>query len=202
VINALSGLSDEFHVLNDVNLRFFKAIHWRERNEYIRTCQIDHIVLGPTGIFLVETKIWKTSDIEIKSDKLIWQVRRSSLALWYFLKDYYWRGEYPRIRTVIVSMHGFHSGKRLDKYIDVITPHQLCDYITNRKTILSGDAVKKNNWNFISLNIQLPVLFIIPFCRAHYLEVVFKTTFHFSKRMVYQVVFRTWKTHFHKVLGI
>jgi hypothetical protein len=143
VINALSQLSDEFHVLNDVNLHFSKAIHWREKDEYIKTCQIDHIVVGPTGIFLVETKNWKTSDIESKSDKLIWQVRRSSLALWYYLKDYYWKGEWPKIRTVIVSMHGSHSGQRLDKYIDVITPYQLCGYIAGRKSILSGDAVKK-----------------------------------------------------------
>jgi hypothetical protein len=143
VINALAQLSDEFHVLNDVNLRFSKAIHWRERDEYIKTCQIDHIVIGPTGIFLVETKNWKTSDIETKSDKLIWQVKRSSLALWYFLKDYFRRGESPRIRAVIVSMHGSYLGQRLDKYIDVITPHQLCGYISGRKSILSDDAIKK-----------------------------------------------------------
>jgi hypothetical protein len=143
VINALSQLSDEFHVLNDVNLHFSKAIRWRERDEYIKTCQIDHIVVGPTGIFLIETKNWKTSDIETKSDKLIWQARRSSLALWYFLKDYYWIGESPRIRTVIVSMHGSHSGNRFDKYIDVITPYQLAGYIGRRKIVLSGDAIKK-----------------------------------------------------------
>jgi hypothetical protein len=143
VINALTHLSDEFHVLNDVNLQFSKAIHWREKDEYIKTCQIDHIVIGPTGIFLVETKNWKTSDIESKSDKLIWQVRRSSLALWYYLKDYYRRGESPRIWTVIVSMHGSHPGQRLDKYIDLITPYQLCGYIGGRKSVLSENAVKK-----------------------------------------------------------
>ena len=143
VINTLSQLPDDFHVLNDVNLQFRRAIHWRERNEYIKTCQIDHLVVGPTGIFLVETKNWKSSDIEIKSKKLIWQVRRSSLALWYYLKDYYWKGENPKIRTVIVSMHGSHSGQRLDKYIDIITPYQLCGYITGRKSILSEEAVKK-----------------------------------------------------------
>lgn len=143
VIQALSQLSDDFHVLNDINLHFRRAIHWRERNEYIKTCQIDHLVVGPTGIFLVETKNWKISDIELKSDKLIWQVRRSSLALWYYLKDYYWKGGNPKIRTVIVSMHGSFSDQRLDKYIDVIAPYQLCRYITSRKNILSEEAVKK-----------------------------------------------------------
>lgn len=143
VIRVLSDLTDEYHVVNDVNLHFHRAIHWRERNEYIKNCQIDHIVVGPTGIFLLETKNWKSSDIELKSDKLRYQIRRSSLALWYYLKDYYWRNEWPKIRNVIVSMKGFPSGRKPDKYIDVVTPHQLCRYITERKTTLSEDAVKK-----------------------------------------------------------
>lgn len=143
VIGVLSQLPDEYHVLNDVNLRFDRAFHWREEDEYIRTCQIDHIVVGPTGIFLLETKNWKASDIELKSDELKHQVRRSSLALWYYLKDYYRRDERPKIRNVIVSMKVSPSGRKPDKYIDVVTPHQLCGYITTREIALSEDAVKK-----------------------------------------------------------
>jgi len=143
VINALSQLSDEFHVLNDVNLEFDRAIYWKEQDEYIETCQIDHIVIGPTGIFLVETKNWKTSDIETKSDKLIWQVNRSSLALWFYLKDFYRKGENPKIRKVIVSVQGSHHGQRLGKYIDVISSYQLCRYITERRNILSENEIKK-----------------------------------------------------------
>ena len=143
VINAISCLPDEYHILNDVNLHFQNAIHWRERDEYIKNCQIDHIVVGPTGIFLIETKNWKPSDIELKSDKLKYQGRRSSLALWYFLKDFYWRNEWPKIRNVIVSMNGSPSGRRPDKYIDIVTPYQLCGYITSRKNALSDDAIHK-----------------------------------------------------------
>lgn len=143
VIAALSRLPDEFHVLNDVNLHFQKAIHWRERNEYIKNCQIDHIVVRPTGIFLVETKNWKSSDIELKSDDLRYQVRRSSLALWYYLKKFYWRAEWPKIRNVIVSMNGSPSGRKPDKYIDIVTPNQLCSYITARKIALSEAAIHR-----------------------------------------------------------
>ncbi len=69
VINALSRLPDEYHLFNDVNLRFHPPIHWKEKNDYIKSSQIDHIVVGPTGLFLVETKNWKLSDIETRSDK-------------------------------------------------------------------------------------------------------------------------------------
>ena len=143
VIKYLAQLSDEYHVLNDVNLRFHPPIHWRERDESIITSQIDHIVIGPTGVFLLETKNWKPSDIEIQSDKLVYQVRRSSLALWYYLKDYYRQSERPKIRNVIVSMQGSQPSRKLDKYIDVVTPDQLCDYIIRRKITLSVDLVKK-----------------------------------------------------------
>jgi len=142
VIRVLSQLPDEYHILNDVNLYFPKYIYWRERNEHIQTCQIDHIVIGPTGIFLLETKNWKTSDIEKKSDDLKHQVRRAGYALWYYLKDDYWSGM-PKIRSVVVSMHGSQSGQRFDKYIDVVSPHWLCEYIIRRQRILPEDAIHK-----------------------------------------------------------
>lgn len=144
VISQLSFLPDEYHVLNDVNLRFDRAIHWRKYNEYIKTCQIDHIVAGPTGIFLLETKNWKASDIEIKSDKLVHQVQRAGLALWYYTKDnYHGKNEQPQFRSVVISLNGTSSVRKLNPYIDVITPYQACKYIANRETILSEEAVNK-----------------------------------------------------------
>lgn len=138
VIGALSGLPDEFHVINDVNLHFSRSIHWRKYDEYIRNCQIDHIVVGPTGVFLLETKNWKSSDIEVKSEKLRHQVQRENLALWYYLKERYGK---PSIRTVIVSMKGYPSGVKPDKYIDILSLHQVNRYITRRNVTLSDDAI-------------------------------------------------------------
>lgn len=144
VISQLSFLPDEYHVINDVNLRFDRAVHWRKMDEYIKTCQIDHIVAGPTGIFLLETKNWKSADIEIKSDKLVHQVQRAGLALWYYTKDYYnKRSDQPKIRSVIISLNGRSAGRKLNPYIDVITPYQTYKYIANREKILSEDAVNK-----------------------------------------------------------
>ena len=81
VIGSLSHLPDEYHVINDVNLRFSPAIRWKETGEYIQSCQIDHIVVGPTGIFLLETKNWKSSNLEMNADVLVHQVRRSQLCI-------------------------------------------------------------------------------------------------------------------------
>jgi len=143
VIRILSGLPEEYHVLNDVNLKFEKNIYWKKHREYIRTCQIDHIVIGPTGLFLLETKNWKRSNMQNKSDDLIHQVNRANLALWYHLKDNYWKNETPKIRKVVVSVHGFSPGQKSDPYIEAVTPDRLCDLIRSEYRILSEDAIHK-----------------------------------------------------------
>jgi len=136
VIDILSQLSDEYHIINDVNLRFNPPIFWKEKNDNILTSQIDHIAIGPTGIFLIETKNWKPSDIDQKSDDLKFQVRRSSYALWRYLIKHYRIDSMPKIRNVIVSKYCFNSNQRLDKFIDIIIPDELSQYITRRETIL------------------------------------------------------------------
>jgi hypothetical protein len=145
VIEILSPLPENYHLFNDVRLRFDPPIHWREREESIVSSQIDHIVIGPTGIFTLETKNWKPSDFETKSDKLEYQVKRSNLALWYYLKEFYPRKKSPKVRNAIVSMHGIHPTGKIGKYIDVVSPFQLYDYIHNRKIILSDDDMSKLN---------------------------------------------------------
>ena len=58
VIEELLKLPDEFHVFNDVNIQFSNYIRNKKTGKYIKHCQIDHIVLGYNGIFLIETKNW------------------------------------------------------------------------------------------------------------------------------------------------
>jgi len=103
--------------------------------------QIDHIVVGPTGIFLLETKNWKRSDIGKKSDDLQHQVRRANYALWYYMKDNKWRNKKPGIRNVVVSINGSYPGSKIDRFIDVVNPDRLCGYITTREHTLSEDAI-------------------------------------------------------------
>jgi hypothetical protein len=49
----------------------------------------------------------------------------------------------PTVRNVVISLNGANTGKKLDKYIEIITPHQVCDYIQNRQSRLSNEDVKK-----------------------------------------------------------
>jgi len=49
----------------------------------------------------------------------------------------------PKIRNVVVSLHGSEPDMRIDKYIDVISPHRLCGYITARDITLSEMSIHK-----------------------------------------------------------
>lgn len=129
VVDVLKKLPDSYHVLNDVNLHFDRSIYWRQNNEHIRNCQIDHIIVGPAGLILLETKNWKKRNLEFRSNRLIHQVKRAEYALWYHLKNYYWRNEMPKIRAVVVSMQGFSENQKTDPYIDGMTPDRLCSFI-------------------------------------------------------------------------
>jgi hypothetical protein len=144
VISVLSNLPDDYHIMNGVDLhRFDTAYWWRPRNE-IRYQQIDPIVIGPTGLFLIGTKNWSGADIELKTGDIKRQMRVATHALWIYMKDEYrFYERNPKIRCVIVSLQGSHPDLKLDKDIDVITLDRLPGYITERDTSLSPMNVER-----------------------------------------------------------
>ena len=144
VISVLSTLPDEYQVLSGVNLHFFDPIYWCKRKDKVRYNQIDHIVIGPTGLFLVGTKSWKGSDVEIKTDDLKRQVRLANFTLWCHMKDEYkFYEKNPKIRCAIVSIHGSHPDLKIDKFIDVIALSRICEYITKGENTLSEMSIHK-----------------------------------------------------------
>ncbi|MBA7599036.1 hypothetical protein ES703_34056 [subsurface metagenome] len=58
VIKELRNLPETFYILNEVKLSFSRSIRWKKYQEYVKSCKIDHVVVGPTVIFLIETKNW------------------------------------------------------------------------------------------------------------------------------------------------
>lgn len=144
VISTLSTLPDDFHIMSGVDLhRFDTAYWWKPRNE-IRFQQIDPIVIGPTGLFLVGTKNWSGADIELKTGDIKRQVRIATHALWMYMKDEYrFYERNPKIRCVIVSLQGSHPDLKIDKDIDVITLERLPAYIMDREKLLSPMNVER-----------------------------------------------------------
>ncbi len=62
VIKNLAKLPDEYHVINDCNLSLETWTRLDGKN--LRTAQIDHLVIGPTGVYVIETKNWSKETME------------------------------------------------------------------------------------------------------------------------------------------
>ena len=87
-VKALSSLDDSYYIINDLQLKFNPPIYDKRNNDRIYSIQVDHVVVGPTGVFIIETKNW--SQESINSFDLfspIRQLKRSSFALFVFLND-------------------------------------------------------------------------------------------------------------------
>jgi hypothetical protein len=87
-IGELAKLSDEYVVINDFRKRFQRPIYNRREDDRIYSVQADHLVIGPTGLFIIETKNWSRNSIE-KADLLspVQQVKRVAFALFVYLND-------------------------------------------------------------------------------------------------------------------
>ena len=89
--DELNRLPDSYVIVNNFRRRFREPIYYRRKNDRIYSIQIDHIVIGPTGIFLIETKNWSSASVDNKNFfSPIEQIRRSSHALFTLLN----RGSY------------------------------------------------------------------------------------------------------------
>jgi len=144
VVDVLSQLPDDYHIMSGVNLRRFDTAYWWKRPDEIRFQQIDPVVIGPTGLFLIGTKNWSGADIELKTSDIKRQVKVATHALWVYMKDEYrFYERNPKIRCVIVSTQGSHPDLKLDKDIDVITLNRLIEFITQREKIMTPMNVER-----------------------------------------------------------
>lgn len=62
VIGRLELLPDSYLIFNDVRLKATRKI--RFDGNYLQSAQVDHLVVGPTGVFTIETKCWSRATAE------------------------------------------------------------------------------------------------------------------------------------------
>ncbi len=99
LIRCLKRLPDSYHVLNDVTLRAHRKI--RFDSDYLQSAQIDHLVVGPSGVYVIEVKRWSRQFVEQQNyfDPYK-QVRRASYLCYDTVRRFF-----PgiNVRSVIVS---------------------------------------------------------------------------------------------------
>ncbi|MGE0764575.1 MAG: NERD domain-containing protein [Bdellovibrionales bacterium] len=81
VVQSLANLPDSFVVINDVVLHFKPPL--RTDNGPRFQCQADHVVVGPNGVFNIETKYWSersVQNLDLRSP--VEQIKITGKGLW------------------------------------------------------------------------------------------------------------------------
>jgi hypothetical protein len=86
VIRTLSTLSDDFVLINDLHLSYDRDIPFED--SYLKTAQLDHLLIGSTGVYAIETRNWsRTVAADGEEADPVLQVSRSSFLCSRILKD-------------------------------------------------------------------------------------------------------------------
>lgn len=161
VVKELEQLSDEYILINDFTFSFNKSIYSRRDKQSIKSIQIDHLLISPSGIFLIETKNWSKNSMESLSLRSpVAQIKRTSYALYKILSDYtksnldkhHWGERKISIRNLIVIIN--RKPKEEFEYVKILTLNELVGYVEFFKPSLSN-AETQNLANYlISISTQ------------------------------------------------
>ena len=124
LIEWLQKLPDNFYVVNNIKLERYESI--RFDGEWLTSAQIDHLVIAPSGIFVIETKSWSREFSEQGNYfDPYQQVKRSSYMCYKFLED---KLQGAKVRSII-AYKGSIPNKLNDSYAKVLKLHEVNGYI-------------------------------------------------------------------------
>ncbi len=164
VVKELENLSDENILINDFALTFHPAIYNRQENDHIKSIQIDHLLVTPSGIFLIETKNWSEkslSSLDLRSP--VQQVKRTNFALFKLLtgdiandrvklNQHHWGDRKIPIKNLIVLTNSKPNEEF--QYVKVLTVSELLGYVRYFKpTFTSAETQAISNY-LLNLNNQ------------------------------------------------
>ncbi len=140
VIEKLSQLSDEYHVLCGVRIGLSYFISYK-RKRNLRSAQIDFVVVSKKGVYAIEVKNW--SDDYVNNQDYYSpheQVGKHGRLLWHVLKS--WRHT-PRVTSVVLSIKGNIKYDPNYKVVFVTSLDKVNDFLENRQEVLSDKQVGK-----------------------------------------------------------
>jgi len=151
-IELLKQLPEQYYIINDFRRTFNPPIYNRNENDRIYSIQIDHVVVGPTGVYIIETKYWNQRSIE--SNLLfspVKQLKRSSYALFILLNDIIrnnriavfsnnWGQFKISISNILLMMNA--STEQQFQYIKILTEKNLLYNITKSKVVFNEEQIK------------------------------------------------------------
>lgn len=136
VAEELELLPDSYWVIHDVRLRSTSPMKFDGKGLF--TAQVDHLVVGPTGVFVIEAKCWST---DLASADLPFspfdQVRRAGYLCYRLLKENV--GE-TKVQQIIVSV-GAPLRRVNDHHVQLVWPNGLVRWIVGGRDRLPSVRV-------------------------------------------------------------
>jgi hypothetical protein len=168
VVSTLETLSDDFFLINDFAVSFSPAIYNRQENDYIKSVQIDHILVAPSGIFLIETKNWSEKSLEnLNLRSPVQQIKRTSFVLFKLLNNeltnyhlrldrHHWGDKKIPIRNLIVLTNT--KPKEEFHYVKILTVNELLGYVNYFKPSFSNTETQRIANLLVDLNNQKSII--------------------------------------------
>ncbi len=149
-IELLRTLPDEYYVINDYWRSFHRPLHMKSEGDWIYSIQLDHVVVGPTGVFVIETKYW--SPESIANNNLfspVKQLRRGGFALFVLLNNRirefrafnnHWGATQVSVTNILLMMNA--TTNEQFQFVKILTGANLLSHITNRPVALTNEQVR------------------------------------------------------------
>jgi hypothetical protein len=152
VVKELEKLSDDFILINDFTCSFHPPIYNKNERDYIKSVQIDHVLISSSGIFLIETKNWSENSLNnLDFYSPVQQIKRASFALNKILsekitqsilnlKRLNWGTREIPIRKLIVLIN--QKPREEFQYVKILTLKELLGYINYFEPSFSRDETQ------------------------------------------------------------
>ena len=143
VLNELKKLNDDFHIFCDVNITLADYVHYRG-NRNLKSAQMDFVVVGHTGIFVIEVKNWSSEYLNsydgISPHE---QVDRAGRVLYIYFKKHTFLFK-PRITELLVPIRHNREYDEKYKFVFIRNPSGIREFIrSDNKTTLSDRKINK-----------------------------------------------------------
>lgn len=147
-IQELQKLPDSYVLFNDLQYDFNPPIYNRREKDRIRSIQVDHLVVGPTGVFVIETKHWSEASIQNRIFySPVKQVRRAAFAIFVALNEQIrlpkYLGGRKKIPVKSVLLMTNIMPNQQAQYVKILSLDRLISYIMYGDQVWTEKEVQK-----------------------------------------------------------
>lgn len=162
VVRELEKLSDDYTLINDFTYVFHPPLYYNQQEQYIKSIQIDHLLISPAGVFLIETKNWSEhslNNLNLRSP--VEQIKRTNFALFKLLADeaansslglsrHHWGTRKVPIKNLIVLIN--QKPKEEFQFVKILTLQELISYVKYFPPVLLASERERIANRLLSLN--------------------------------------------------